>query len=719
MTSIFTTPDGLQVHRRRTEMPYETALDGLAERLDGAKGAMFSSGFDYPGRYTRWAFGFIDPPVEFVGRGRILTVRAVNPRGRVILDLLAPILTAAPDLAAAERDGDELTLRVADPTRPFAEEERSLQPTVFTPLRALIAAFKGIDDGTLGLYGGFGYDLIFQFDPIELTQTRDERPDLHLYLADRMVLVDRRRETAHRLDYDFARGSTSTLGLDDAPIATLAPAPKPAPGPITTDTTPEEYCAHVLAARERIRVGDVFEVVLSRTFNAPYAAAPSALFHSLRKINPSPYEFYIQFGDEQLIGASPEMFVRVEGSRVESCPISGTARRTGDPIEDAERLKALINSEKDEVELTMCTDVDRNDKARICVPGTVKVIGRRQIEAYAGLYHTVDHVEGQMRPGLTGLDAFLTHMWAVTLTGAPKKMATRIIEQREAGPRRWYGGAIGALMLNGDVNTGITIRTVNLDGGIARYRTGATLVWDSVPEEEDEETRTKATSLFRALEGPRAAAPIVTMERTGEGRRVVLIDNEDSFVHTLADYFRQTGASVTTYRHGMAPAQVAALGADLVVHSPGPARPADFGVPELVRGLAELGVAQFGVCLGLQGMVEAFGGSLDVLAQPRHGKTWDVTHDGTGIFAGVPSPARVGAYHSLTARPGDFPHDALEVTARTEAGLVMAIRHRRLPIAAVQFHPESLLSFKDRAGARLIANVMRELARGQRARAAE
>jgi anthranilate synthase len=446
-------------------------------------------------------------------------------------------------------------------------------------------------------------------------------------------------------------------------------------------------------------------------------------------VNPSPFEFLIQFGEEQLVGTSPEMFVRVEGDRVESCPISGTARRGKNPMQDAENLKALMNSEKDEVELTMCTDVDRNDKSRICRPGTVKLLGRRLIETYAGLFHTVDHVEGRLREGLSGIDAFLSHMWAVTLTGAPKKRAVEIVEEFEKGPRGWYGGAVGALMLSGDVNTGITIRTVHLRGGEARYRVGATLVWDSVGLEEDAECRTKATNLFRALAAMNkpagtGAEPVrrPAILDAGRGQRVLLIDNEDSFVHTLADYFRQTGAEVTTYRHGLPFERLLAARPDLVVHSPGPSRPAEFGVPELVRKLAAAGIAQFGVCLGLQGMVEAFGGSLDVLPNPRHGKTWDISHDGDPLFQGVPSPARVGAYHSLTARLADFPQDELAVTARTADGLVMAVRHKRLPATAVQFHPESILSMgaagETEIGHRLIANLMAEMA-ARSVRAAE
>jgi anthranilate synthase len=375
----------------------------------------------------------------------------------------------------------------------------------------------------------------------------------------------------------------------------------------------------------------------------------------------------------------------------------------------------------------MCTDVDRNDKSRICVPGSVKLLGRRQIETYAGLFHTVDHVEGRLRPDVTGLDAFISHMWAVTLTGAPKKWAVEIVEAMETSPRGWYGGAVGALQFNGDVNTGITIRTVHLvedekKKQIVRYRVGATMVWDSIGMEENEETFIKASALFRVLAPPAAGASEAAKKLPGQGKRIVLIDNEDSFVHTLADYFRQTGADVSTYRHGLTPDAIVALKPDLVVHSPGPGTPAQFGVPTLVRALAERGLAQFGVCLGLQGTVESFGGALDVLPEPRHGKPWDIAHDGTGLFAGLPNPCTVGAYHSLHARESAFPHGELDIVARTKAGLIMAVRHKRLPIAAVQFHPESILSMgrteAGEIGHLLIANVIEELIAKRHAKAA-
>src|SRR5215203_2846247 len=149
---------------------------------------------------------------------------------------------------------------------------------------------------------------------------------------------------------------------------------------------------------------------------------------------------------------------------------------------------------KDESELTMCTDVDRNDKSRICKPGTVQVVGRRQIEIYSKVIHTVDHVVGELLPGFDAIDAFLTHMWAVTVTGAPKLWAMRFIESHERSPRRWYGGAFGWLGVDGDAETGLTLRTVRIRDGVAEVRAGSTLLIDSDPDAEELETEIKAAA---------------------------------------------------------------------------------------------------------------------------------------------------------------------------------------------------------------------------------
>ncbi len=710
MDTIFTSRAGISVSRGETSLDYESGFDDLIRRLDAARGAYFSSGVEDPDRYSRWDFGFEDPPLMLSARADTVRVEALNDRGIRLLEILAPVLAEGPETKVARHQEDVLVLDVVVSAGGFPEEERSRQPSVFTPLRRLIEDFVGFDDNFLGLYGAFGYDLIFQFERMELSQPRDEALlDLQLYFPDRLYLIDRRKEIARRVDFEFAADGVSTEGAGRTPFAAVTPPLRPRaspPGEIASDHAREAYMEKVEIARRHMRAGDIFEVVFSEKFQAGYDGPPSDLYYLMRRNNPSPYEFFIQLGEEQLVGASPEMFVRIEGDRVESSPISGTARRGRNAMEDAERILALYNSEKDEVELTMCTDVDRNDKSRICRPGTIKLLSRRMIERYAGLFHTVDHVEGRLRAGFGGLDAFLSHMWAVTLTGAPKPMAVRLIERHEASARGWYGGAVGGLLLNGNVNTGITIRTVHLKDGKADYRAGATLVWDSDPGAEEDECRLKATAFFsavRRLSGDNEAPASVERPQGFTGKRVVMIDNEDSFVHTLADYFRQTGAEVATYRAGTALETLLAGAPDLVVHSPGPGRPVDFGVPERVRELAEAGVPQFGVCLGLQGIVEAFGGRLEVLEEPRHGKMWTIRHDDDPLFEGVPADSHFGAYHSLVA--AEVP-DILSVIARNETGWPMAIRHAQLPIAAVQFHPESILSMETDVGHKIIENAM-------------
>jgi len=447
--------------------------------------------------------------------------------------------------------------------------------------------------------------------------------------------------------------------------------------------------------------------VLRQKFRAPFAGKASELFERIQHASPSPYEFFLQFGDEQLIGASPEMFVRVEGDRVETCPISGTARRTGDPLRDAENIRELLNSAKEESELTMCTDVDRNDKSRVSAPGSVRVIGRRLIESYAGVFHTVDHVEGTLEPGFDSLDAFLTHMWAVTVIGAPKKAAAQAIEELEKDARGWYGGAVGMLSLSGDINTGILIRTVHLRNGVAEYPVGATLLYDSIPANEEQETRLKATGFFRALRGAAAAGSKARARpAVGRGVKLLLVDNDDCFIHTLANYARQTGAEVVTYRAGFPLHLIDEIKPDLILISPGPGRPSDFGVPALVQHAATARIPVFGVCLGLQGVVEAFGGLLGVLDYPMHGKPSPITHSGQGVFEGLPPRFTVGRYHSLFARRETFP-DCLEITAQTDDGIIMGVRHKELPIEAVQFHPESLLTSEEDLGLRLMGNVIR------------
>lgn len=707
--SSYTTAGGIIVTRSESTIPYKKGLKHLLHKLDRYRGIYLSSGYEYPERYSRWDVASICPPIEIVAVGRNLNFRPLNQRGEAVNRILQPLLERHPHWDEFEfRDGS-LHGRLKPLPKLFPEEERSKQPSAFSILRTLIEEFRTTEDSRLALVGAFGYDLLFQFDPISLKLPRDGAKDLHLLLCDDIYYMDRKKERIERFQYDFERAGVSTAGLERE--GTRIPNPrKRKPGEITSDHRPEEYMANVETVREGMRQGEYYEVVLRQTFQAHFSESPSELFERIQLASPSPYQFFLQLGDEQLVGASPEMFVRVEGNRVETCPIAGTARRTGDPLRDADSIRELLNSTKEESELTMCSDVDRNDKSRVSVPGSVKVIGRRLIESYAGVFHTVDHVEGVLEPGFDSLDAFLTHMWAVTVIGAPKKAAAQAIEDLEKDARGWYGGAVGMLSMNGDINTGILIRTVHLRDGIARYGVGATLLYDSVPALEEEETRLKATGFFRCLRGPSARSePAAARSKPGQGIKLLLIDNDDCFIHTLSNYVRQTGAQVVTYRAGIPHQLITQIAPHLLLISPGPKRPSDFGVPDLVKFAAQAGIPVFGVCLGLQGIVEAFGGELGVLDYPMHGKPSMVVHRNKGIFEGLPERFKVGRYHSLFARKETFP-DCLEVTAESEDGIIMGIRHRTLPIEAVQFHPESILTLDGNCGLKLIENVVAQAA---------
>ena len=664
-------------------------------------------------RYARWTIGFDNPPLEIVGKGDTCTFTALNDRGKIFLPAIYKCMQSfqqrEPQMIKSliqinSNDTDEnpkIEVKINVKTKNdnnqndddeellFDEEDRSKkQPSLFAIIREIINLFsyQSDDGGQLGLYGAFGYDLTFQFEPITLYQERnyDEQRDLILYLPDEVFVIDLDKHQSYILQYDFLiNGSDSTVGLprddsqndDDCKFKYFH-------GDINQvelrDTPENEFSDSVDKAKHEFKIGNLFEVVLSQTFrkiltppsssstndnakedkSSSTSSKPSSIFRRLCDRNPSPYGFLMNLGQsEYLVGASPEMFVRCEYTndgrlRVETCPISGTVARGADALEDAKRIKSIIMNTKEESELTMCTDVDRNDKSRICIPGTVKVIGRRQIEMYSRLIHTVDHVEGYLRDGFDALDAFLCHTWAVTVTGAPKTWAMQFVEKMERSPRYWYGGAVGHIGFDGCLNTGLTLRTVRIKNGIAEVRAGATLLYDSDPEAEEAETELKASAMIDAIirttdDDDKSTNNLDSNNNingdqnlVGTGLSIVLIDHEDSFVHTLGNYLRQTGADVKTLRSGK-PALDAIEAMvttgnkpSMVVLSPGPGNPTDFQLSRSLDVLNRLQIPVFGVCLGLQGIVEHFGGTLGVLDYPMHGKPSTVTLTTSGKTEG-------------------------------------------------------------------------------------
>ncbi|WP_099864447.1 anthranilate synthase [Pararhizobium haloflavum] len=717
----FETEGGVTVTRARRPISYDDAIDSYIDRLDERRGAVFSSNYEYPGRYTRWDTAIVDPPLGITSKGREITIEAYNGRGEALLAVVAAHLKGQPEISLHPLESRRLPITVDMPSRSFTEEERSRAPTVFTVIRSIVDLFRSDQDGNLGLYGAFGYDLAFQFDPVPLKLDRpaDQR-DVVLFLADEILVVDHYSAKAWVDRYDFEKAGVTTKGQDGAIEA--EPFCPSDVVPERCDHQPGEYAELVRKAKESFRRGDLFEVVPGQMFKERCQSNPSAISRRLKAINPSPYSFFINLGDQEyLIGASPEMFVRVNGRRVETCPISGTIKRGDDAISDSEQILKLLNSKKDESELTMCSDVDRNDKSRVCEPGSVKVIGRRQIEMYSRLIHTVDHIEGRLRDGMDAFDAFLSHAWAVTVTGAPKLWAMRFIENHEKSPRAWYGGAIGMVNFNGDMNTGLTLRTIRIKDGVAEVRAGATLLYDSVPEEEEAETELKASAMISAIRDAGAGKTPQDRQETdkvGAGLSILLVDHEDSFVHTLANYFRQTGAEVTTVRSPVADDLLERLDPDLVVLSPGPGSPKDFDCKATIKRVRARAIPMFGVCLGLQALAEAYGGELRQLALPMHGKPSRIRIVDPGtVFSGLPFEVTVGRYHSIFADAASLPAD-FTITAESEDGTIMGIEHAREPVAAVQFHPESIMSLGGDVGMKMIENVVAHLSRRRKVEAA-
>ncbi len=711
----YRTQGGVQIHQMTEQISLTEAVKPIIDALDSHRGVLFASCFDFPGRYTQWDIGFIDPPIEIISQDRFFRISALNERGEVILSAIASRLEKMAEIAKIETSRNAIIGDIRSPLRRFPEEQRSKQPSIFSILRAIINLFSHPDAFPLGLYGAFGYDLAFQFEPIHFQIERPpDRRDLVLYLPDQLVVINHPRQSAMKYKYDFEVGDVSTHDLPrSGAINSYVSKTKIDK---TRDLQPGEYANLVRIAHNYFERGDLFEVVPSQSFFEPCPSPPSKIYQYLRKQNPAPYTFLMNLGQaEYLIGASPEMYVRVEGNRVETCPISGTVARGQDAISDADQILQLLNSKKDASELTMCTDVDRNDKSRVCVPGSVRVVGRRQIEKYSRVIHTVDHVEGTLREEFDALDAFLTHTWAVTVTGAPKLWAMKFIEEHESLPRAWYGGAVGCLGFDGNINTGLTIRTIQVKNGTAGVRVGSTLLIDSDPEAEENEAELKSTALIEAIRGSQNTTRVHSsnVPDLSEGdKKILLIDHEDSFVHTLANYLRQAGAEVLTVRSDFSQKQLVeqinVYAPDLVFLSPGPGMPRDFNISTTIATALEFGLPIFGVCLGLQAIVEFFGGELGTLSYPMHGKESHIQVIGGCIFTDFPKVFTAGRYHSLHAIKGQFPPE-LSIIATSDDEVIMAIEHHNLPIAAVQFHPESIMSLKDGLGLKLIQNVVNYL----------
>ncbi|MGQ9548093.1 MAG: anthranilate synthase component I [Roseiflexus sp.] len=278
------------------------------------------------------------------------------------------------------------------------------------------------------------------------------------------------------------------------------PPDAPEPVPITSNVTRDEYMRRVEIAKEYIAAGDIFQVVPSQRFRRPVRVHPFAIYRALRTINPSPYMFYLHTPEGDLVGASPELLVRVEEGIVTTHPIAGTRRRGKDPEEDARLAQELLADEKERAEHLMLVDLGRNDLGRVSEPGSVRVSTFMEVEKFSHVMHLVSRVTGTLRRDMTALDALRAVFPAGTVSGAPKIRAMEIIAELEGEQRGVYAGAVGYVGFNGDLDTCIALRTMVVKDGIAYVQAGGGVVADSDPAAEYEESCNKAAALLRAID---------------------------------------------------------------------------------------------------------------------------------------------------------------------------------------------------------------------------
>ncbi|MGA2470586.1 MAG: anthranilate synthase component I [Solirubrobacteraceae bacterium] len=365
-----------------------------------------------------------------------------------------------------------------------------------------------------GAVGFFGYDLVRAVEPLgPPNEDPLGLPDMALMLSDVLVVFDHLKHIATIVANVYAEGDLET-SYDQA-VATIAavrealaqPIPQPAtPFPerplpdFRSNMTRERFEAMVSRIVEYVYAGDAFQVVPSQRWSAPVAVDAFSIYRGLRIVNPSPYMYFLDFGDFQLAGASPEPLITVTGREVVTRPVAGTRPRGANAAEDEGIEAELLADAKEVAEHMMLVDLGRNDLGRVCDYGTVHVDALKEIERYSHVMHIVSTVSGRLREGVGAMDALRATLPAGTLSGAPKVRAMQIIDELEPVKRGGYGGAVGYLSYTGDLDTAIHIRTVVVKDGVAHIQAGGGTVADAKPDYEFRESEAKAQAVLRAIE---------------------------------------------------------------------------------------------------------------------------------------------------------------------------------------------------------------------------
>jgi anthranilate synthase component 1 len=471
------------------------------------------------------SFGTARPALYLTGTGGDFTIKALSKTGKRMLDFLAANKDRFAFCESVKFCPEEITGRIRQDQKLVDEQSRLRSTNQMDVLRAVAFAFSLASKPfrvTCGLLGALSYDFIDQFEKLPASDTDLlGNPDYELFFADNIFLMDHEhgkgyvivnciitngdreaaiREAQNSFDYYF------NIARFDPPEGQKFTGELPA---AAADTDQAEYEQMVKAAKQHIIDGDIFQVVLSRTKMEPCPDEPLDVYKRLRKLNPSPYMFYLNTPNTVLMGSSPELNLRVSGTKsrqVEIRPIAGTKPRgrVGDEIDlDTDfRYEAELKIDRKELaEHMMLVDLARNDIARVAQPGSRVVTELLTVEKYESVQHLVSNVRGTLAGQLDALSAYLATMNMGTLTGAPKIEAMKIIRRLEKTKRGYYGGAVCYLTVDGQFDSCITIRSLQVRDHTAYIRVGAGIVHDSVPKTEFEETEHKAGSCLRAIRG--------------------------------------------------------------------------------------------------------------------------------------------------------------------------------------------------------------------------
>jgi len=398
----------------------------------------------------------------------------------------------------------------------IVEKSQSADPLEFVRgflSRYRVAELPGLPRFCGGLVGYFGYDTVRWIEPRLsggwLKSDPIGCPDMLLLLSEELAVIDNLSGRLYLVVYaDPAKPRAwqdAQARLRELRGALRLPLSLPAErgeadARVTSNFGADAFREAVGRAIRYVHDGDAMQVVLSQRLSRPFSGSPLSLYRALRSINPSPYMYYLDFGDFQVVGASPEILVRLERGTVTVRPIAGTRPRGATREKDIELERELLADPKERAEHVMLVDLGRNDVGRVAATGSVRLTEKMTVERYSHVMHIVSNVEGKLREGLDSLDVLRAAFPAGTVSGAPKVRAMEIIDELEPDKRGLYAGAVGYLGFNGDMDLAIAIRTAVVKAGLMHVQAGAGIVADSVPENEWQETRAKASAVLRAAE---------------------------------------------------------------------------------------------------------------------------------------------------------------------------------------------------------------------------